>query len=118
GFVFPTEADLSRARHARDQVRSIPPWTLGYDGGDPLARLLAERIALNAKDAGLSLQPTSSANADLRLARIPLGSLDPWIALAEVAARAGVHVEKSQGGSVESLYASESAMLSTQRVIP
>jgi peptide/nickel transport system substrate-binding protein len=118
GFVFPTEADLPRARQAREQVRTMPTWTIGYDGGDAVARLLAERIALNAKDAGLSLQPTSAASADLRLVRIPLASLDPWIALANVAMVTGTPAGKVRGGSVEDLYASEVALLATQRVIP
>src|SRR5208282_4000593 len=74
GFVFSTDADLPRARHAREQVHTIPTWTVGYEGNDSVARLLAERIALNAKDAGLSLQPTSAGVADLRLVRIPLAS--------------------------------------------
>jgi len=117
GFVFPTGADLPRSRQAREQVRTIPSWTVGYDGTDPVARLLAERIALNAKDAGLSLQPTSAANADLRLVRIPLASPDPWIALANVAALAGIPAGKDSG-SVEDLYASELALLTPQRMIP
>ncbi len=117
GFVFPTGADLPRARQERDRVRSKPIWTLGYDGTDPLARLLAERIALNAKDAGLSLQPTSATAADLRLVRIPLASADPWVALADVATFAGLRIGKDQGG-VEDLYASELALLAAQRVIP
>ena len=87
GFVFPTDADLPRARQEREQVRSRPTWTLGYDGSDPLARLLAERIALNAKDAGLvAATYAAAATADLRLVRIPLAAPDPWIALADVAA--------------------------------
>jgi ABC-type transport system substrate-binding protein len=117
GFVFPADADLSRARQARNQLPRIPTWTLGYDGSDPLARLLAERIALNAKDAGLLLQPTGSTTADLRLLRIPLASIDPWIALADAASLAGVPMGKKQGG-VEDLYASELALLATQSVIP
>jgi len=117
GFVFSTEADLAKARQAREQVRRIPTWTLGYDGADPLARLLAERIALNAKDAGLSLQPTAAPTADLRLVQIPLTASDPWIALGNVATLAGVQVGKAQG-AVEDLYASEVAVLATQRVIP
>jgi hypothetical protein len=118
GFVFPTDADLSRARQVREQVRSAPAWKLGYDGNDSLVRLLAERIALNAKDAGLSLQPASTVAApDLRLVRIPLTSVDPWVALANVAAAAGVQV-KSRGGSVEDLYTAEQAALATQRIIP
>jgi len=117
-FVFSTDADLPRARHAREQVRPIPTWTVGYDGTDSVARLLAERIALNAKDAGLSLQPTSAALADLRLVRIPLASADPWVALSAVGALTGLPEAKSKGGSVEDLYSAEQAMIGTQRLIP
>jgi peptide/nickel transport system substrate-binding protein len=116
GFVFPTDADLPRARHAREQVRTVPTWTFGYDGSDPVARLLAERIALNAKDAGLSLQPTSRSTIDLRLLRIPLAP-DPWIALTDVAALTGTPAGR-EGGSAEDLYASEVALLGTKRIIP
>jgi ABC-type transport system substrate-binding protein len=117
GFVFPAAADLPRARHTREQVRTVPTWTVAYDVSDPVARLLTERIALNARDAGLSLQPTTAATADLRLARIPLASPDPWIALADVAAVAGA-AAKDRSGSVESLYAAEQSLLITQRFIP
>jgi MarR-like DNA-binding transcriptional regulator SgrR of sgrS sRNA len=120
GFVFPMDADLTRARHAREQVRTIPTWTVAYDASDPVSRLLTERIALNARDAGLSLQPTSQASTapDLRLVRISLASSNPWIALADVAALAGVPAAKSKGSSVEDLYAAEQALLATQRLIP
>jgi len=117
GFVFSNDADLTRARQAREQVRSRQSWTLGYDGTDPLARLLAERIALNAKDAGLTLQPTAAATAELRVLRIPLAATDPWTALAEVATLAGLPLGKKQGG-MEELYSSEAALLATERVIP
>jgi peptide/nickel transport system substrate-binding protein len=117
GFVFPTDADLPRARHAREQVRAIPKWTIGYDGSDPVARLLAERIALNGQDAGLSLQATSAATADLQLVRIPLPA-DPWIALADVAGRAGLAAPNNKNGAVEDLYVAEQAALAAQRIIP
>ena len=122
GFVFPAGADLSRARQTREQDRTIPNWTLGYDGSDPLAHLLAERLALNAKDAGLALQPSSSlttpaASVDLRLVRIPLASPDPWLTLTKVATLADVPAGK-EGGSVEDLYTSEEAVLATRRLIP
>jgi len=117
GFVFPVGADLPRAHQARDQVRAAPPWTIGYGDADPVDRLLVERIALNAKDAGLALQPTAAPIADLRLVRIPLASTDAWIALASMATVTGASAGKV-GGSVEDLYASELALLATQRVIP
>lgn len=123
GFVFPVDTDLPRARHAREQVKAIPTWSVAYDGNDPVARLLTERIALNAKDAGLLLQPTlqtvvTAASADLRLVRIPLASSDPWIALADAGEFAGVAVARGKNGSVEDLYAAEEGLLGTQRLIP
>jgi len=117
GFVFSTAADLPRAQQVRQQAGRAMTWTLGYDGNDPMARLLAERIALNAKDAGLSLQPRAEAGGDLRLRRIPLASADPWIALAGVATLAGLPAAEQRGGE-EELYAAEVAVLATQRVIP
>jgi ABC-type transport system substrate-binding protein len=117
GFVFPTDRDIARARQAREQVHGVAAWTLGYDGSDPLARLLAERIALDAQDVGLLLQPAAAPTADLRLMRIPLAASDPWIALAGVSTAVGMSLGKRQG-SVEDMYAAEVAMLATQRVIP
>lgn len=116
-FVFPVDSDLTKARHDREQVRSVPSWLLGYDGSDPVARLLAERIALNAKDAGLSLQTTSATTADLHLLRIPLSSADPWIALGDMAALVSMPLKRTSG-SVEDLYSAEQSLLATQRIIP
>jgi len=118
GFVFPAEADLSKARQLRNQVQSARAWTIGYDGNDPLARLMAERISLNAKDVGLSLQPTPSGTSDLRLERIPLAAADPWLALDGVFAQAGLPAAKNKGASAEELYAAEQAALATERLIP
>jgi hypothetical protein len=121
GFVFSSSADLPKARQLRGQAHSVPNWKLAYETGDPLDRLLAERIALNARDAGMSLQPTAGAGADLRLVRIPLWSSDPWIALNEFESEVGLSgatVATSRVGSVENLYAAEQALLSTKRVIP
>jgi len=118
GFVFPAEADLSRARHQREQVRTLPEWTVGYDANDSIARLLVERIALNAKDAGLTLRPTTVNTADLRLVRIPLAAADPWISLEALAAAEVLPKPKVNAGSGEDLYSAEQAALATQRLIP
>ncbi|MGA2099624.1 MAG: ABC transporter substrate-binding protein [Candidatus Sulfotelmatobacter sp.] len=118
GFVFSSTADLPKARQLRGQAHSVPSWKLGYDNGDPLNKLLAERIALNAVDAGLSLQPTPGSGGDLRLVRIPLASPDPWIALQQLIAQAGLPAAMGKGNSIEDLYADEQALLATRRLIP
>jgi MarR-like DNA-binding transcriptional regulator SgrR of sgrS sRNA len=73
---------------------------------------------LNARDAGLSLQLTSSAAADLRLVRIPIASLDSRIALTALATGLGLAQPSFRGDSTEDLYAAESTLLQSQRVIP
>ncbi len=118
GFVFPAEADLARARQERAEVKAAAVWTVGYDAGDSFLHLLAERIALNARDAGLTLQPTTATTADLRVVRVPLLASSPWIALREVAAAAVLPRQVAEVGSVEELYAAEQTMLATQRLIP
>lgn len=118
GFVFPVEADLAKARQLRNTVQSVPAWTLGYDGSDSLARFLAERIALNARDAGLTLRPSSSPSADLRLAQIPLSSLDPWVSLNHLVNELGMMAPPMKGHSIEDLYAAEQALLVSGRIIP
>lgn len=118
GFVFPVDADLAHARHDREEAKVAPAWTVAYDSSDSIAHLMAERIALNAKDAGLTLLPTTAAAADLRVIRIPLAVSDPWIALREVAASAGLPRPAADEGSTEQLYRAEQAILATQRLIP
>ena len=118
GFVFPVDADLNKARQLRAQVRTIPAWSIGYDVGDPVARLVVERIALNARDAGLTLQPTSSGSADLRLVQIPLSAPDAWIALEDLVTQTGLPGLKTKSGSAEELYAAEQSALAADRVIP
>jgi peptide/nickel transport system substrate-binding protein len=118
GFVFPAEPDVPRARRLREQVRSVPTWMIAYDPSDPMARLFAERVALNARDTGLSLQPASTPSADVRVVRIPLAAADPWIALANVGTVMGLPAPKINAGSAEDLYSAEQAMLATKRLIP
>lgn len=116
-FVFAAAQNLERARQERGQVSHPMTWTLGYDASDTVARVIAERIALNARDAGITLQ-TTAGKADIRLARITLGSTDSRIALGSVAAITGATAPKPAGSSIDDLYAAESAMLQTQRMIP
>ncbi len=117
-FLFPAGADVQHARQLRAEARQVPARTLSYDAGDPLARVVAERITLNARDAGIVLQPVTGGTADLRLVRIPLASLDARLALTEVAMALGLGQPKLTGSSAEDLYFSESALLQSQRIIP
>jgi peptide/nickel transport system substrate-binding protein len=117
-FLFPATVDLQLARQVRNEVHSTLSWTLGYEASDPLARVIAERIALNARDAGLTLQPANTTTADLRLVRMPLPSLDARVALSEFAGSLGLSKPTFDGDPATSLYVAESTLLQSQRVIP
>jgi peptide/nickel transport system substrate-binding protein len=117
-FLFPVKADLTRAQQLRAEVPQAPSWSLGFDGRDPLARVLAERIALNAGDAGLRLQLTNQSNPDIRLVHVGLVSFDPHLALAELAKSLAIPAPHFLGNSADDLYHAENAMLQSQRLIP
>ena len=117
-FLFPSEADLLRARQLRSEIRYAPSWSLGYDATDQLARVIAERITLNARDAGLSVQLTNGGPADFRLVRIPLASLDAALALTKLAENLRLPQPKLTSDASSDLYAAETSLLESKRIIP
>jgi peptide/nickel transport system substrate-binding protein len=93
--------------------------TLSYDGSDPANQLIAERVALNAREAGIRVQASASAaNADVRLMRIALVSPQPQLSLVVTAEAAGLAVPRFQGTSAEELYQREKEMLQPGQIIP
>jgi hypothetical protein len=115
-FLFSAPADLSKARSL---AGSLPPMRrrLTIAAGDASLQPIAERIALNARDAGLTLSFASPATADVRLAEGRIASSDPSRALALLAAALGLP-EPPRADSPEALYAAERALLDGARVIP
>lgn len=92
-FLFPTRPALARARQLRVDARASSPMTLVYRAADPVARLVAERIALNAADAGLMVRTAPDtqniAVPDMELVAVRLPSTDDATDLAALA-RPGV----------------------------
>ena len=112
-FLFPAATDLGRARQLTAGAR---PVSLGVS--DPALRPIAERIALNARDAGLRVVIAAQPeNADVRLQELHIESADPSQALASLAAAAGLP-EPARGDSPEQWYTAERALLEGFRVIP
>jgi len=116
-FLFPAAADMPRARAL---VAALPPaaraLTLSYE--EAAARPIAERIALNARDAGLALTVAApNTNADVRLVEVRVASLNPMGALAGVAAGLGLPAPAA-ADTPEALYAAEHALLEGFRVVP
>ena len=109
-FLFPTASDLKRARELASGAK---PVALAVD--DPALRPIAERIALNARDAGLAV--TIGQGADVVLTELRVVSSDPAIALAAMGRALGLP-QREPVDTPESLYAAERALLEGFRVIP
>jgi peptide/nickel transport system substrate-binding protein len=123
-FLFPAARDLSLAKQLRSELPSAPALSLGYDPSDSLARAVAERIALDARDAGLSLRAealtASSGATDARLVRWRLPSDDLRTALAAVAESVHEPVAqlRAESAAPGEFYEIERSLLADGSVIP
>lgn len=88
-FLFPAEIRPGRARQLRAETGAVAPVTIGFDAADPLARVMAERVALNVADAGITIRPLPSTQnttvPDGELVRLRLASANPATAIEELA---------------------------------
>lgn len=110
-FVFPASQDLARARALAGSGRTL---SLSID--DPALRPIADRIALNARDAGLAVTVTpQNPNADVRLTEARVMSTDPVRALGGLASAFGLVAPSTV---TEGLYGNERALLEGYRVVP
>lgn len=124
--LFNTAQHLTISRQGRVAAGSLVPLSLAYDGSDPLAKLIAERVAVNAREAGIALQPISqagdarSSTADVTLVRLRLASPDPATAVAGIGAALNLpQLQKAQSASsAEVLYGIESDALKDYSIIP
>jgi MarR-like DNA-binding transcriptional regulator SgrR of sgrS sRNA len=117
-FVFPVAKQSDRAQQERSQSRHLPSWTLAYDSSDPVAHVIADRVLLNARDTGISIQLVSSGTADMRLVRMPIASSDSHLALTELANTLQLAPPKFNSDSIGDLYTAEKGLLQSRRVIP
>jgi len=133
--VFSAQANPQRARAAladsqqpalnlsRGLSRSLS-YDLSYDPRDAQAQLIAERIALNAREVGITVQVALSGAEDIRLIRIVLPSPDPATSLEEAARQLGlpqpVFSTPPHGNSLnlDDLYQAERSLLDSHAVIP
>ena len=110
-FLFAPERDLARAR----QLASPPPaLTFAYDRQDALVRSIAERIALNAGEAGITLRPAAGGAADVQLGRLRITAPDPQQALADLAAALRFQLP----ANISEPFEAERSLLEGFRVLP
>jgi MarR-like DNA-binding transcriptional regulator SgrR of sgrS sRNA len=115
--VFSAQVNLPRAKVLLAESRQ-PSLTLSYDPRDPQAQLIAERIALNAREAGITVQVSLSGASDLRLVRVVLPSPDPATSLSDAARELGLQPRVLRGNATEYLYQAERGLLDGNIVIP
>jgi peptide/nickel transport system substrate-binding protein len=118
-FLFQSTPDAARAKQLAAQLHASP-MTLSYPASDLFLRSAAERIALNARDAGIAIQPTSNANANLRLMEWPLESAFAARELTRIAEQtgAGDRARQMDPARPETLYEFERSLLDDHRIIP
>jgi peptide/nickel transport system substrate-binding protein len=123
--LFSAQADPQRARTAladsRPPARNLS-YGLSYDPRDPQAQLIAERIALNAREVGITVQVSLSGAEDIRLLRVVLPSPDPTTSLTEAARQLGLPQPAfpvtPRGNPLDDLYQAERGLLNGNAVIP
>jgi hypothetical protein len=106
-------------RQMGSQLRT-GPLTLSYPVNEAFERSIAERVALNARDAGIVVQPTPNPGGTARMVRWPLESTDAASELSRIAAMLGMPDRASSvnPSKPETLYEAERALLDAHRVIP
>ncbi len=118
-FLFHAAPDVNRARQLVSAVRARM-LSLSYPPNDLFLRSVADRVALNARDAGMIVQPTSGGNGNLHLLEWPLESTDAAHELQRFAEQLGAadRARQLDPSQPETLYALERSLLDDRRIIP
>lgn len=130
-FLFSTETDARGAKEISSQIPPTPKLVLGYDSADTLEQSVAERIVVNAKEAGISLvsrgMPSpgtaSTIHVDARLVRLRMPSPVPSVSLASFIATlgplAGFDAHPiAENAPVEDVYSRERSIMKSGLVVP
>jgi len=121
GMLFDSAQDLATARDIRAALPYIPALTIAYPSGDSTLQLIAERVALNIRDAGLNVQTSpdnATVKADMHLVLLHLQSDNPAVALAGIANELGMTMTPLPSNGMENIYNTEQAMLSAYKAVP
>jgi MarR-like DNA-binding transcriptional regulator SgrR of sgrS sRNA len=125
-FLFPTVRNEQRLQQSRSGGTQ-QALTLAYDWSDPVAKGVAERVSVNAQDAGIAIKVfgenlwARQPNSDMRLVRIALPSLQPSTALAAMSAALGHKEQEAPIAATTApgaLYAAERGLLQECVVVP
>ena len=100
-FLFPAPMNLDQARQLTGEIGATLALKLGYDPGDTLARETAERVAVNAREVGITLAVVpvaagrsreSDPRVDLQVQRVRIDGPRLDVAAREAAASLGLPI--------------------------
>jgi peptide/nickel transport system substrate-binding protein len=126
--LFPPAFDLARAKEllaaSGREFSPAKPLVLNYDSSDAEARAVADRVAVNLREAGIIVRvmeqstnrTANSMTGNLRLTRRRLSSPDAAAALSELLSSFGEIAGEIQ--TLEEACAAERADIEAYRVIP
>jgi hypothetical protein len=129
-YLFSTAADTVGAKALLAQIGGSHSLVLGYDSGELFEENVAERIAVDARAAGLTVtaQPlsagvTATGLPDARLVRLTMPLPQPQASLKSflttLVPMAGLDaVQLPNTASTEQIYAAERGVIATYRVVP
>ncbi len=117
--VFPTGQNLQHAKELRAQLSQAPSLTLTYDAADPSLQLVAERLALSSREAGINIRAVPApAHWDLSVLRVRLNTYQPSVALEEIVAASGLEHKTPDDVTPEALYQRERELLKDRQLVP
>jgi peptide/nickel transport system substrate-binding protein len=126
--LFPPVFDLARAKEllaaSGHEHSNSAPLVLVYDSGDAEARSVADRVAVNLREAGIMVQVSGQSSdgkaklpaADLRLVRHHVAGPNPAAALSEMLHALGQPEANLE--ALEQVYEAERTPIDAFRVIP
>jgi ABC-type transport system substrate-binding protein len=112
-FLFQSTPDVMRAKQLAAQLR-LEPMRLSYPANDLFLRSVAERVALNARDAGITIRPIPGDNGNLRLVEWQLESTDAADDLVRLAPQSS----QSDLAKPQARYQIERSLIEEHRIIP
>jgi len=117
GFLFSGARNLAKAQRLAKEVGQSEPFTISAEN-DPVLQLIAERVALNVRDAGVNVQLAASPDrADLVMRRIAINSSDPEVALRQIVDALSLD-SPSGSDSPQRLYEQERGLLDSHLAVP
>lgn len=120
GYSFALNAapNLAHAKELRSQINKPSELTLSVDSADPVLQLIAERLALNARDAGIIVRLLSApGRSSLRLVRLHVEEASPAAALVDITGQIAPG-ERAPADDVVTVFHVEQDLLAKHTIIP